>query len=67
MFAETPCAAAPLISGLVSEYGRSAAISAFTNAVVAIDVSLSPGVGVGAVGLPVNAGEASGARVVSVG
>ena len=67
MFAETPCAAAPLINGLVLEYGRSAAISAFTNAVVAIDVSLSPGVGVGAFGSPVNTGEAIGARLVSVG
>ena len=36
-------------------------IDAFTNAVVAIAVELSLVVGVGAVGLPVNAGEASGA------
>jgi hypothetical protein len=32
-----------------------------TNAVVAIFVELSPAVGVGAVGVPVKAGEASGA------
>lgn len=40
---------------------------ASTKAVVAILVLLSPLVGVGAVGVPVSAGEASGARVVSVG
>ena len=43
------------------------ALAAVTNAVVAMLVSLSPGDGVGAVGLPVKVGLASGARVVSVG
>src|SRR4029078_944597 len=37
-----------------------------TNAVVAMDVSLSPGDGVGALGLPVNVGEASGAPPTDV-
>jgi hypothetical protein len=44
-----------------------AVIAAATNAVVAMLVSLSPAVGVGAVGLPVKAGLASGASEVSVG
>lgn len=38
-----------------------------TNAVVATLVLLSPAEGVGAVGVPVSAGEAKGAREVSVG
>src|SRR5262245_6098693 len=43
-------------------------VADWTNAVVASLVELSvAGVGVGAVGLPVRAGEASGAREVSVG
>src|SRR5215467_11125796 len=37
------------------------AIAVATNAVVAMDVSLSPGLGVGAVGFPENAGDASNA------
>jgi hypothetical protein len=40
--------------------------AACTNAVVAILVSLSPKDGVGAVGLPVNAGEAIGALSLNV-
>ena len=38
---------------------------ALTNAVVAIDVSLSPALGVGAFGSPVNVGDASGALAAS--
>jgi hypothetical protein len=37
-----------------------------TKAVVAIEVSLSPGLGVGAVGFPVKAGDANGALPASV-
>src|SRR5262245_38013888 len=41
--------------------GLAAVIALVTKAVVAIDVSLSPAVGVGAFGSPVNVGESSGA------
>ncbi|AJQ27540.1 hypothetical protein JBW_02192 [Pelosinus fermentans JBW45] len=44
-----------------------APLFACTNAVVAICVVLVPTVAVGAAGIPVNVGEASAARVVSVG
>ena len=47
------------VSSLPGAEATSAAIAFCTNAVVARLVSLSPGAGVGAVGLPVNAGEAS--------
>src|SRR6185312_13535034 len=40
--------------------------AACTNAVVAIEVSASPAIGVGAVGLPVKTGEASGAPPAAV-
>ena len=44
-----------------------AAMADATKAVVAIELSLSPGAGVGACGSPVKTGETSGAREVSVG
>jgi hypothetical protein len=42
-----------------------ALIAACTKAVVAIEVSLSPGVGVGAFGSPVNVGEPIEAKLVA--
>ena len=63
----TPGAATPSIIGLalLGKAPPPATTAAATNAVVAIDVSLSPGEAVGAVGLPVNAGEANGANDVA--
>ncbi len=62
--------AVPVVSAVVSsEHAtmRSTGpleIAALTNAVVAMLVSLSPGEGVGAAGLPVNVGDANGANNV---
>lgn len=50
-----------VVSASAMESITAAATAVVTNAVVAIDVSLSPAVGVGAVGLPVNAGDARSA------
>lgn len=58
------CAVAPAPTWAMG--AASAAISALTKAVVAIEVSLSPWVAVGAVGVPVKAGLLRGARLVAV-
>lgn len=62
-----PTAAAPSIRGVTLPRAATVPRAAATKAVVASLVVLSPDVGVGAAGVPVNVGDARGARVVSVG
>ncbi len=56
-----PVTGAPGALAATVAVAPAAAIAALQNAVVAIEVSLSAVAGVGAVGLPVSAGEANGA------
>ncbi|MNG18659.1 hypothetical protein D3C84_1027450 [compost metagenome] len=55
------------VSKAPGDEATSAAIAACTKAVFASWVVLVPATAVGAAGIPVNTGEARGARVVSVG